>query len=260
MDTGWGTPYYKWHPRGLFWDSSGGKVYLTNNSDFGCKIQRMNLDGTQLEDVLSGSFMGWINDVVLDSTGMIYWTDNSNCSIRRAALGGTAWEEVYPSPGENELCGLAIDLGANKLYWTEFTSNRILRANLDGTGCQVLLTGLNNPRHIELDVTHGKIYWTEFGSGRIYRANLDGMSVEQLVASKYEVGGVSLDVCGGWMYWRDNQGLLRSNLDGGNIQQLSNMGSDLYSSDVVVTPEPATVGLVAVGLSALVVRRRKARR
>jgi hypothetical protein len=38
------------------------------------------------------------------------------------------------------------------MYWTDFGSGDIRRANLDGTGQQSLITGLNGPGAIALDL------------------------------------------------------------------------------------------------------------
>ena len=256
MDTGAGAVYAGWHTRGLFWDPDSQKVYFTNRTDEESRIQRMNVDGSALEDIIAGSFMGLTNDVVLDSAGMIYWTDNSNNRIRRAFLDGTGRQDVYGT-GSNQLCGLAIDPRMGKLYWTQFTSNQILRANLDGSACETLVTGLCNPRYIDLDLDGQKMYWTEYDSQVIRRANLDGSVIETLFTSPKVIGGISLDAQEGKMYWRDKDGLLRADLDGGNVERLTFAGSDTYPCDVVITPEPGGLSLLALGGLALVRRRRK---
>ncbi len=43
------------------------------------------------------------------------------------------------------------------------------------------MTGLDDPRGIELDVDRGKMYWTDVGTQKVQRANLDGSTVEDLV-------------------------------------------------------------------------------
>ena len=248
-----------WHPRGLFYRPEDQKVYFTNNSSGAVrKIQRMNPDGSAVQDVITGSFLGFVNDVVIDTLGRIYWTDNSNQKITRANLDGSGRQDLYVS-GINDLCGLAIDPDAGKLYWTEFTRDDIRRSNLDGTGVETLVTGLNAPRHIDLDMLHGKMYWSEFDARVIQRANLNGTSRELLLSSSQELGGVSLDVPGGKMYYRDNGGLLRADLNGGNPVRLSTAGADQYSHDVLFIPEP-TASLLALGATCAVMLTASARR
>ena len=50
-----------------------------------------------------------------------------------------------------------------KIYWTEAAGDEILRANLDGTGVEILIDShhnVNDPLWIALDVTGGKMYWS----------------------------------------------------------------------------------------------------
>jgi sugar lactone lactonase YvrE len=91
------------------------------------------------------------------------------------------------------------------MYWTDFGTDKIQRANLDGTGVVDLVTaGLITPSGIALDVSGGKMYWTDGGifspgdeDGRIQRANLDGTVVEDLVTGLVNPFGIALDKTGG---------------------------------------------------------------
>uniref|UniRef100_A0ACD5GWN9 Uncharacterized protein n=1 Tax=Desertifilum tharense IPPAS B-1220 TaxID=1781255 RepID=A0ACD5GWN9_9CYAN len=65
------------------------------------------------------------------------------------------------------------------MYWTDDTTNRIQRANLDGTGVEnLIVSGLDRPRAIALDLFNDKIYWVDSGRDIIERANLDGTGRE----------------------------------------------------------------------------------
>ena len=99
--------------------------------------------------------------------------------------------------------------GANKMYWTDWGTDKIQRSNLDGSDVEDLVTsGLVDPPDIALDVAGGKMYWTDYdllgGRHKIQRSNLDGSDVEDLVTSGL-VGpnGIALDVAGGKMYWTE---------------------------------------------------------
>jgi hypothetical protein len=124
---------------------------------------------------------------------------------------------------------------AGKMYWTDAVTNKIQRANLDGTGAEDLVTGLFTPHRIALDVCGGKMYWTDSGDnfdpndGKMQRANLDGTGVEDLVTGLQFPIGLALDVSGGKMYWIDrgifdpNAGtgkIQRANLDGTGVEDL----------------------------------------
>ena len=113
-------------------------------------------------------------------------------------------------------------------------AEKIQRSNLDGSGVQDLITGLDAPGGIALDVAGGKMYWTDAGdTDKIQRSNLDGSRVEDLVTSGLdEPEGLALDVGGGKMYWADGgwsgdraRGKIqRSNLDGSGVEDLVTTG------------------------------------
>ena len=119
-----------------------------------------------------------------------------------------------------------------KLYWTDNDTNRIQRANLDGSQRENLVYIRNSyPYDIALDVAGGKMYWTALGS--IRRANLDGSRIEKLVSfvigSDNWLYGIALDVAGGKMYWTAGRKIQRANLDGSAVEDLVTTGlSRLY--------------------------------
>ena len=91
------------------------------------------------------------------------------------------------------------------MYWTDWNTKKIQRANLDGSHVEDLITtGLDVPRGIALDVERGKMYWTDWGTKKIQRANLDGSQVKELITTESgDLGGIALDVEHGKMYWTD---------------------------------------------------------
>ena len=77
-----------------------------------------------------------------------------------------------------------MDPVGGKIYWTDRRTDRIQRANLDGSEVEDLVTdGLLNPQGIALDLTDRKMYWTDWGTDTIQRANLDGTGVEDVVTT-----------------------------------------------------------------------------
>jgi len=65
-------------------------------------------------------------------------------------------------------------------------TEKIQRANLNGTEVEDLVVGLDNPTSIALDPLEGKMYWTDseaFGQiNRIERADLNGLNQEVVVS------------------------------------------------------------------------------
>ena len=123
------------------------------------------------------------------------------------------------------------------IVWTDASTDKIQRANLDGSDMEDLATrthGLYNPNGIALDVVGGKMYWTDAFTDKIQRANLDGSDMEDLVTRThglYNPNGIALDVVGGKMYWTDafTDKIQRANLDGSDVEDLVTRTHGLYN-------------------------------
>ncbi len=179
-------------------------------------ISRIDLEGQSSTPVIP--LIGETRDVALDPVaGKVYWTDTWPAGINRVNLDGSAPEQVLPEASPN---GIAVDAVDGKVYWNQFGT--IMRANLDGTGVETLVTGLGGSSPgIALDPAGGKMYWTD-SNGAIGRANLDGSGVETLVTGLSGPRRIALDPAGGKMYWTElGSGLLqRANFDGSEIETL----------------------------------------
>ena len=193
------------------------------------KIQRANLDGTQVENLITTGLVeprGLALDV---GQGKMYWTDSGTDKIQRANLDGSQIENLVTA-GLDFPAGLALDMGQGKMYWTDSGTDKIQRANLDGSQIENLVTaGLDFPYGLALDVGRGKMYWTDGGTDAIQRANLDGTQVENLVTTGLkEPRGLALDVGQDKMYWtdRDTDAIQRANLDGSQVENLITTGLD----------------------------------
>ena len=197
------------------------KMYWTNAGRRD-RIQRADIDGTNVEDLVTTGLSEPI-DLALDVTeGKMYWTDQGTDKIQRANLDGSNIEDLvttldYP-------VGLALDVTGGKMYWTDMNTDKIQRANLDGSRIEDLVaTGLSRPRGIALDTVSGKMYWMDQGTDKIQRANLDGSDIEDLVsAGLNDVDRLALDLENGRMYWTDSgaRKIQRANLDGSDVEDL----------------------------------------
>ena len=203
------------------------KLYWTT----GGKIQRGDLDGSNIEDVINQEAVSIALDAMNDR---IYWI-HAETGIFRANLDGTNIEHLRQDKIW-EISGgrIALDVAGGKMYWSNGITNSIFRANLDSSNPEEILKLLvGTPLDIALDVESGKIYWTQWqGNASISRANLDGSNVELLI-NPGDRRGIALDVAGGKMYWTDGrEGIGMSNLDGSNITNFET--PDFTMGDVVL--------------------------
>lgn len=201
------------------------KIYWTDNGTD--KIQRSNLDGSNIEDLVTG--LSWPAGIAVDfqnSPNKIYWIDLSTPKIQRSNLDGSSVEDLV-SDGLNSPYWIALDLQSNKMYWTDLGAGKIQRSNLDGTDVQELVTGLTTPQGIAINVSDGKMYWTDTGSRDIKRANLDGTDMEVLLTTEPAFPyGIALDVPNGKMYWVEqfSSKIQRANLNGSVVQNVVTSG------------------------------------
>jgi DNA-binding beta-propeller fold protein YncE len=134
--------------------------------------------------------------------------------------------------------GLAVDVAAGHLYWTNMGNPKandgtIFRSDLDGRNMTTIVASGDTftPKQLQIDKANGKLYWSDREGMRVMRANLDGSDIETLVDTsrgdprpgadpvKWCVG-VAVDVDADKLYWTqkggDNAGegrILRANLD-----------------------------------------------
>src|SRR6267378_4157415 len=120
-----------------------------------------------------------------------------------------------------------------RLFLLDLSDNRVLSLNPDGSDRKVIVTGCRYPDGIVVDVAAGHIYWTNMGNpkandGTIDRANLDGTNVTNIVppGKTWTPKQLQLDVKNSKLYWSDREGMrvMRSNLDGSNIETLVETG------------------------------------
>ena len=198
-------------------DALGGKIYWAESFLYE-RIQRANLDGTDIQTVVGG--LGDPTGIDLDvSGGKIYWVDQDEGKIQRADLDGANVEDVVTGLGEPT--DVAIDVSGGKIYWTDY-SGKIQRADLNGANVEDIVTGLGEPAEIIINVSEGKIYWVDQDEGKIQRANLDGTDIKDIATGFIWDIDIAIDVSGGKIYWRDPQKvkIQRANLDGANVEDV----------------------------------------
>jgi hypothetical protein len=164
--------------------------------------------------------------------GHLYWTGMGDPAeddgfIRRSDLDGSNIVTILPAGDAFTPKQLKIDAENGKLYWSDREGMRVMRANLDGSELETLVTtgeGATDRRDtsrwcvgIALDLRGGYFYWSQKGSdnagiGSLRRAHLempegedsrDRSDIEVLFDELPEPIDIDLDVDNGLIYWTD---------------------------------------------------------
>jgi len=238
-------------PDGIVVDLAAGHLYWTNMGNpiaNDGSIERANLDGSNVTHIVPPGATFTPKQLQLDEKNRkLYWCDREGMRIMRANLDGSNIEtlldtsegEARPGKDIKKWCvGIALDVEAGKLYWTQKGSDnagegRIFRANLEipkgqsagnRNDIELLYEGLPEPIDLELDLANRTIYWTDRGDpprgNTVNRAPMDpalanGEDPEIIFDHLMEGIGIALDLKGGRMFLTDLGGSVYSaNLDG----------------------------------------------
>lgn len=143
-------------------DSINGTIYWTELSNR--VIQRANLDGSGLQTIVTEPSGSQPQGIVIDAgRGMVYWTDSTRRKIRVSDLDGGNIEDVVVMRDVGYVYRVSIDSSGQTLYFSSSTYNSqtrtnvysILRANLDGTDIEVVVTGASEIGDIAVVVEMG---------------------------------------------------------------------------------------------------------
>lgn len=168
-----------------------------------------------------GALLAWLTPAVVAAAPAewVYWGDYGTNTISRVRPDGSSATVLLS--GLAVPSAIAIDAGAEHLYWVEVTGQKIRRASLTGLdGIDILSTAPASPYGLAIDPVGNKLYWSEY-SGGIRRANLDGSDVESLLATS-GAAGLTIDANAGKIYWADYWAgtVSRANLDGSGVETL----------------------------------------
>jgi len=182
------------------------------------------------------------------ASGEVFWTE-AGARVFGTTGGGIGSRKVadfgrFP-------VGVAVAPSLGQIFWSDLKTNTIRRANLDGTGEAVLLSGLSESvvddagrfaslTDVAVDASGGKLYWGNVSEGAIQRANLDGSGLETIVTGLSGPAGIDLDLSNGTIYWTDlsdvasDRAIQRANLDGTGVEEV--LSGLSLPQDVAVDP------------------------
>ena len=203
---------------GLAYDSINEKVYFSDFEVYGeGKIWRVNLDGTDLEEIVTGLYDPY--QIALDvAGGKVYWAedadDNDVAHIGRANLDGSDKEHVVTLDGA-QFRAISLDVENNKMYYYDVWYEDLYVANLDGSDAEPIVSSVYGYA-VLVDTENDKIYFDDQNSASLLRADLDGSNVETIDNDGTRIYGMAIDYDNGKLYWsgRDSGEISQSNLDG----------------------------------------------
>jgi hypothetical protein len=262
-------------PDGIVVDVAAGHLYWTNMGNPSANdgsIERSNLDGSNVTHIVPPGGTFTPKQLQLDEKSRkLYWCDREGMRVMRVNLDGSNIETLIDTsegdarPGKDlkKWCvGIALDLEAGKLYWTQkgpdkAGQGRLFRANLEipkgqtpanRKDIELLYENLPEPIDLELDLTNRTIYWTDRGDpprgNTVNRAPMDpvqgnGKKEPEIIFNHLMEGiGIALDLKGGRMFITDLGGSVYSaKLDGSNKKTVFMAEGNL--TGIVYTEIPA---------------------
>ena len=124
---------------------------------------------------------------------------------------------------------------SGRLFLLDLSGGRVLSMDPDGSNRRIIATDCPYPDGVVVDVAAGHVYWTNMGvprlnDGSIERADVDGKNRKFIVppGGTFTPKQLHLDKANGKLYWSDREGMrvMRSNLDGSQIETLVQTGED----------------------------------
>jgi hypothetical protein len=259
-------------------------------------INRVGIDGGEPQILYSlQSFNSGIVNATPSPFGIsidtvhnkLYWAGGKNPSggerpgvvtlIQRSNLDGSNVETLRQFLARNSAPrGLVVNGTSQEMYWTDEATQSIMRANLDGTGAQTVLTGAESVHALAIDFDDQRVFWSEtdqhFQNSRIKTALLDGSEIQtimtnvpihQEVPGLYVFSGLAVDPSANKLYFTVDTffgygGVLSANYDGSGLQTLIPQSAGA-SGIAILIPEPPTSLLAGVGGLAVFARRRRSR-
>ena len=121
------------------------------------------------------------------TAGRLFFLDLSGGRILSTGSDGSDLKTII-SEGRKLPDGLALDLSAGHIYWTNMgdpvrNDGSILRSDLNGRNMVTIVPpgGTFTPKQLQLEKKSGKLYWSDREGMRVMRCNLDGSEVQTLV-------------------------------------------------------------------------------
>jgi len=204
---------------GMAYDAVNEKIYYCDfqNSNAG-KIWRMNLDGSDMEELLSG--LGAPYGIAINlAEGKMYIADGTHVS--RANLDGSGLEKEFITIAGGAMRAVGFNSKTNLVYFYEVNDENLYVAKSDGTGVAPIVEGAYG-YGIYIDEENEKIYYDDRNEGGLMQADLNGSGQVKIASFSGNRGGsgITMDHSTNKIYWAEtnNGNVKRANLDGSEIE------------------------------------------
>lgn len=141
----------------------------------------------------------------------------NNPKIKAMDLDGQNVQELFSIPSSFWVpLDLTYDVASDRFFWADYAgTNRLLRAQSDGTGLSTILTTGGGARGPRLDA-QGRVYYSDGNTLR--RANANGTGVQILFTAQqtFPLGCPAVDATNGHVYVGADGTIRRFDLDGSN--------------------------------------------
>ncbi len=220
-------------------DSEGGKIYWNQAQQLGGGLWRANLDGTDIEHIVTTLVQNFTLDL---EAGKIYWivgVDNSTFDrdhlFHRSNLDGSGVEKFKTSAISGlllpDLYAIAFDPIERKIYAGNYTKMFVINADdLDIKFSDMEFewsTSYGEKTSLSVDTDDRKIYWVNPSGNNsgVYRVNFDGTNLEEVI-DEYDITA-TFDFNTRKIYWAPNRTsssdryiVWQANLDGSETEGL----------------------------------------
>ncbi len=169
------------------------KIYWSQNGTH--PVARANLDGSELEAIVTNALDDPLGIVVDPTDGRVYWTDKK--FLRSSNQYGTDIRVVYE--GTSNLRDLALIPSEGLLFFSQ--GSYIARVATNGSSYQTIINlGGNCGAQVAADSTNLKVYWADC-SDMIHRANLDGTEIETIQTGLVQLRDLQVDSTNQLLFW-----------------------------------------------------------
>lgn len=119
----------------------------------------------------------------------------------------------------------------DKLYYSDSTTNQIISSDFNGSGIEIVVSGLDCPWGIVIDSAKNYIYWIGYTSGTINRCDIDGENSITIIEGLSSPTQMAIDYVNNHIYVNDWYGnsIKRINIDGSNLVTILDGSDGVYS-------------------------------